>query len=52
MVLTNFVSTNLFDVVFVEYASVNWPVNLVNVAATLLIPGCSIEKTMPARYET
>jgi arsenical pump membrane protein len=49
--LVNIVSADFFDVGFAEYASVMWPVNLVSVAATLLMLWLFYKKDIPARYD-
>lgn len=49
--LVNIVSADFFDVGFGEYASVMWPVNLVSVAATLLMLWLFYRKDIPARYD-
>lgn len=48
--LVNIVSADFFDVGFGEYASVMWPVNLVSVAATLLMLWLFYHKDIPAQY--
>lgn len=49
--LVNIVSADFFGVGFGEYASVMWPVNLVSVAATLLMLWLFYRKDIPARYD-
>ncbi|MGN9404432.1 arsenic transporter [Pseudomonas syringae] len=48
--LVNIVSADFFNVGFGEYASIMWPVNLVSVAATLLMLWLFYKKDIPARY--
>lgn len=48
--LVNIVSADFFGVGFGEYASVMWPVNLVSVAATLLMLWLFYRKDIPAQY--
>lgn len=48
--LVNIVSADFFKVGFGEYASVMWPVNVVSVAATLLMLWVFYRKDIPARY--
>jgi len=48
--LVNIVSADFFKVGFGEYAAVMWPVNLVSVAATLLMLWVFYRKAIPARY--
>ncbi|QCI10757.1 arsenic transporter [Pseudomonas putida] len=48
--LVNIVSADFFGVGFGEYASVMWPVNLVSVAATLLMLWLFYKKDIPAQY--
>ncbi|EPN31084.1 arsenic transporter (plasmid) [Pseudomonas viridiflava] len=48
--LVNIVSADFFNVGFAEYASVMWPVNLVSVAATLLMLWLFYKKDIPTRY--
>lgn len=49
--LVNIVSADFFDVGFARYASVMWPVNLVAVAATLLMLWLFYRKDIPALYD-
>ena len=49
--LVNIVSADFFGVGFGEYASVMWPVNLVSVAATLLMLWLFYRKDIPAQYD-
>ncbi|BAP45379.1 arsenic transporter [Pseudomonas sp. 21LCFQ02] len=49
--LVNIVSSDFFGVGFAEYASVMWPVNLVAVAATLVMLWMFYRKDIPARYD-
>jgi arsenical pump membrane protein len=49
--LVNIVSADFFGVGFGEYASVMWPVNLVSVAATLLMLWLFYKKDIPPRYD-
>lgn len=49
--LVNIVSADFFSVGFAEYASVMWPVNLVSVAATLLMLWLFYRKDIPATYD-
>lgn len=49
--LVNIVSADFFAVGFGEYSSVMWPVNLVAVAATLLMLWLFYRKDIPARYD-
>ncbi|CAG8866938.1 Arsenical pump membrane protein [Pseudomonas fluorescens] len=49
--LVNIVSADFFEVGFGEYASVMWPVNLVSVAATLLMLWLFYRKDIPAQYD-
>lgn len=48
--LVNIVSADFFGVGFGQYASVMWPVNLVSVAATLLMLWLFYRKDIPAQY--
>ena len=48
--LVNIVSADFFNVGFGEYASIMWPVNLISVAATLLMLWLFYKKDIPARY--
>lgn len=49
--LVNIVSADFFNLGFAEYASVMWPVNLVSVAATLVMLWLFYKKDIPARYD-
>jgi arsenical pump membrane protein len=49
--LVNIVSADFFGVGFGEYASIMWPVNLVSVAATLLMLWLFYRKDIPAQYD-
>ena len=49
--LVNIVSADFFGLGFGEYASVMWPVNLVSVAATLLMLWLFYRKDIPGRYD-
>lgn len=48
--LVNIVSADFFGVGFGEYATVMWPVNLVSVAATLVMLWLFYRKHIPAQY--
>ncbi|MCM2129582.1 arsenic transporter [Larsenimonas rhizosphaerae] len=48
--LVNIVSANFFDVSFTRYALVMVPVNLVSLAATLLVLWCFFRRALPGRY--
>lgn len=48
--LVNIVSADFFAIGFREYASVMWPVNLMAVAATLLMLWLFYRKDIPAQY--
>lgn len=49
--LVNIVSADFFQIGFGEYASVMWPVNIVSVAATLLMLWLFYRKDIPASYD-
>ncbi|MFF7064185.1 arsenical efflux pump membrane protein ArsB [Pseudomonas sp. NPDC008258] len=49
--LVNIVSADFFGVGFGAYAAVMWPVNLVSVAATLLMLWLFYRKAIPAQYD-
>ncbi len=49
--LVNIVSADYFELGFAEYASVMVPVNLVSVAATLLVLYLYFRRDLPVRYE-
>ncbi|KQT88453.1 arsenic transporter [Aurantimonas sp. Leaf443] len=49
--LVNIVTANFFDVSFGRYAAVMVPVNLVSLAATLLVLWIYFRRDIPARYE-
>ncbi len=48
--LVNIVSADFFDISFARYAAVMVPVNVVSVAATLLVLLLYFRKSIPARY--
>ncbi|MEE7465140.1 arsenical efflux pump membrane protein ArsB [Methylobacterium fujisawaense] len=48
--LVNIVSANYFDVTFGRYAAVMVPVNLVSLAATLIVLWAYFRKAVPTRY--
>ncbi|WP_457104612.1 arsenic transporter [Methylobacterium sp. P5_C11] len=48
--LVNIVSANFFDVTFGRYAAVMVPVNLVSLAATLVVLGAYFRRDIPATY--
>ena len=48
--LVNIVSANFFDVTFGRYAAVMVPVNLVSLAATLVVLGLYFRRVIPAAY--
>lgn len=50
--LVNIVSADFFGVGFAEYASVMWPVNLVSVAATLVMLWLFYRRDIPAEYDS
>lgn len=49
--LVNIVSADFFQIGFGEYASIMWPVNIVSVAATLLMLWLFYRKDIPASYD-
>lgn len=49
--LVNIVSANFFDVSFGRYAAVMVPVNLISIAATLLVLWLAFGRRMPRRYD-
>lgn len=49
--LVNIVSADFFQIGFGEHASVMWPVNIVSVAATLLMLWLFYRKDIPASYD-
>lgn len=49
--LVNIVSANYFDIGFSRYAQVMVPVDLVSLAATLLVLGAYFRKQIPHRYD-
>ncbi len=49
--LVNIVSADFFDISFARYAAVMAPVNLVSVAATLLVLSLYFRSAIPARYD-
>lgn len=49
--LVNIVSADIFNLGFGEYASVMWPVNVVSVAATLLMLWLYFRKDIPGNYD-
>lgn len=49
--LVNIVSADFFSIGFAQYASVMVPVNLVSVAATLLVLLLRFRRDLPARYD-
>ncbi|MDR6230415.1 arsenical pump membrane protein [Pseudomonas sp. SORGH_AS199] len=49
--LVNIVSADFFQIDFGEYASIMWPVNIVSVAATLLMLWLFYRKDIPASYD-
>lgn len=49
--LVNIVSADFFQIGFGEYALVMWPVNIVSVAATLLMLWLFYRKDIPASYD-
>lgn len=49
--LVNIVSADFFQIGFGEYASVMWPVNIVSVAATLLMLWLFYRKDIPGSYD-
>ncbi|MBN9358022.1 MAG: arsenic transporter [Herbaspirillum huttiense] len=49
--LVNIVSADFFNIGFAQYASVMVPVNLVSVAATLLVLLIHFRRDLPARYD-
>jgi len=49
--LVNIVSANYFDIGFDRYAQVMVPVDLVSLAATLLVLGLYFRRDIPARYD-
>ncbi|MGQ7248668.1 arsenic transporter [Halomonas sp. V046] len=49
--LVNIVSANFFDVSFTRYAAVMVPVNLVSLAATLLVLWFVYRRALPERYD-
>nr|WP_314562008.1 arsenic transporter [uncultured Pseudomonas sp.] len=49
--LVNIVSADFFQIGFGEYASIMWPVNIVSVAATLLMLWLFYRKDIPAAYD-
>ncbi len=48
--LVNIVSANVFSIGFARYAAVMVPVNLVSLAATLLVLGLCFRRVVPAAY--
>lgn len=49
--LVNIVSANYFDISFGRYAAVMVPVNLISIAATLLVLWLAFGRRMPRRYD-
>ncbi|WMS42563.1 arsenic transporter [Acuticoccus sp. MNP-M23] len=50
--LVNIVTANYFDISFGRYAAIMVPVNLVSLAATLLVLWLYFRRSIPATYET